>query len=152
MLCCHVAARRGLLPAAALVAVLLTGCAGGDQGPGAGLGQGLGCVDDSWECVNKRQAALKTLMADSSRAWIKDTPSPHAYASGVRLFAYRGKKKELTCEEVNAGRREADGAAAALRGPGGVGLTPAQVSRGVMLAGEVSKELGNEYNRRCKRG
>ncbi|HQD85043.1 MAG TPA: hypothetical protein PK929_18535 [Quisquiliibacterium sp.] len=43
------------------------------------------------------------------------------------------------------------GAPAVLRGSGGKGLTPAQVARGVMLAGDVSRELGREINKRCKR-
>jgi hypothetical protein len=30
------------------------------------------------------------------------------------------------------------------------GLTPAQISRGIILAQDVSKELGNEFGRRCR--
>jgi hypothetical protein len=67
------------------------------------------------------------------------------------LFAFRGKRKELTCDELGVGRREADAAPQSLRGPGAAGLSPAQVSRSLMLAAEVSKELGSEYNRRCKK-
>lgn len=148
---CHARLHRCLTPVALLAAAFAAGCSGGNGGPSASLAPGLGCVDDSWECINKRQAALKTIMADNSRSWVKEPASPQAYASGVRLFAYRGKKKELTCDELAAGRREADAAPHTLRGPGGAGLTPAQVSRSLMLAQEVSKELGNEYNRRCKR-
>ncbi len=90
------------------------------------------------------------MVGDPSRGWIKDRPDAAAYASGVRLFAYKNKKKELTCPELQAGRQEADGASAALRATG-TGLTPAQISRGVMLAGEVGRELGNEYQRRCRK-
>lgn len=147
----HARHRRLRTPAALLAAALIAGCSGSDGAPSASLAPGLGCVDDSWECINKRQAALKTIMADGSRSWIKEPATPSAYASGVRLFAFRGKKKELTCEELGQGRREADAGPGILRGPGGSGLTPAQVSRGVMLAQEVSKELGNEYNRRCRK-
>jgi hypothetical protein len=39
-----------------------------------------------------------------------------------------------------------------LRGPGGSGLTPAQISRGVILASEVAHELEAEMKRRCTRG
>ena len=54
-------------------------------------------------------------------------------------------------EELAAGRREADGAARALRGPDAKGLSPAQVSRATMFAAEVSKELTAEMrNKRCK--
>ncbi len=38
-----------------------------------------------------------------------------------------------------------------LRGPEGANLTPAQVSRGVILASEVSHELAAEMKRRCKK-
>ena len=66
-------------------------------------------------------------------------------------FAFKNKKKDLSCEELAHGRKEADAAPAALRS-NGTGLTPAQVSRGAMLAHDVGRELGNEYNRRCKKG
>lgn len=112
---------------------------------------GLGCVDDSVECITKRQAALRQLVGDKERKWVKETPNAASYASGVRLFAYKTKKKELSCEELSAGRKEADGAPAVLRGPQAAQLTPAQASRGIMLAGEVSRELGNEIARRCKK-
>ena len=67
----------------------------------------------------------------------------------MRLFAFKAKKRELTCEELAHGRRE-DGAAGALK-VAGAGLTPAQVSRGTMLAAEVSRELRNELGRRCRK-
>ena len=126
----------------------VAGCAS-VEAPGPGLGAGHHCVDDSLECVTRRQATLKAMMADSSRGWVRQPATPHAYAAGVRLFAFRGKKKELTCEELQHGRREADAAPGALRGA--AGLTPAQTSRGTMLAAEVAKELGLEMARRCKR-
>lgn len=88
-------------------------------------------------------------MADKSKAWIKQPASPSAYASGVRLFAYSKRRKDLSCDELQHGKREADGAAPALRGPGGTHLTPAQVSRGVMLASDVSRELSRELSKRC---
>jgi hypothetical protein len=110
---------------------------------------GLGCVDDSPHCVTERGNALKGLMADKSKAWVREPASPAAYASGVRLWAFKQKKRELSCDELSLARREADGAAPTLRGAKG-GLTPAQISRGIMLAQDVSKELGNEFGRRCR--
>ena len=89
------------------------------------------------------------MVSDPGRKWVKEVPTPAAYASGVRLFAFKNKKKDLSCEELSYGRKEADGAPAALKS-NGTGLTPAQVSRGAMLAHDVGRELGNEYNRRCK--
>ena len=131
-------------------AFCLSACAGGD-GPDIASPAGLGCVDDSLECITKRQAALRQLVADKDRSWVKVPPNAASYASGVRLFAYKTKKKELSCEELSAGRREADGAPGVLRGPQAAQLTPAQASRGIMLAGEVSRELGNEMARRCRK-
>jgi hypothetical protein len=112
---------------------------------------GLSCIDDSRECVDQRQATLKSFLADKDRSWVKEHATPQAHASGVRMFAFRSKKKELSCDELASGRREADAASKALRGPDGKGLTPAQVSRASLFAAEVSKELTAEMRaRRCK--
>jgi hypothetical protein len=69
----------------------------------------------------------------------------------VRLFALKNKKKEFTCDELARGRDEADRAPGVLRGPEASNLTPAQKSRGILLASEVSRELGAEIKRRCKK-
>lgn len=148
------AARRldGRGPAALLVlAGLFGGCAASQPEiapppPRAGLA----CVDDSRQCIDQRQTALKSLMSDPGRQWIREPATAEAYASGVRLFAYKGRKRELTCDELALGRREADAAPGVLRGPGAGSLTTAQVSRGTMLAAEVSRELGVEMKRRCR--
>ena len=140
----------GKLAALCLVA-LAGGCAGGDQPDINSTHSGLGCVDDSFECIGRRKATLQAMVDDPSRKWVKEPPSPHAYASGVRLFAFKNKKKDLSCDELAQGRKEADGAPAALRSYG-TGLTAAQVARGAMLAHDVGRELGTEYNRRCKKG
>ena len=94
--------------------------------------------------------ALKSMMADKSHRWVKEPATAVAYASGVRLFAYKSRKRDLTCNELAHGKREADAAPLALSGPSAAGLSPAQKSRGSLLAGEVSKELGAEMKRRCK--
>ena len=62
----------------------------------------------------------------------------------VRHLALR-----LSCDELAIGRKEADAGPGILRGPDGKGLTMAQVSRGVMLSPEISRELSNEHKRRC---
>ena len=90
------------------------------------------------------------MVGDKDRKWVREPASPQAYASGVRLFAFKSRKKDLSCDELAVGRREADAGPGVLRGSGGSGLSPAQVSRGVMLSSEVSKELSNEMQRRCK--
>ena len=53
------------------------------------------------------------------RKWVKEPTTPQAHASGVRLFAFRSRKKELTCEELALGRREADSVPKTLRGSEG---------------------------------
>ena len=135
--------------AAAACALLLAACSSAPETISHAPAAGLRCVDDSAQCISQREKVFDSFMADKSRGWLKQPPDPHAYASGVRLFALSKKRKELSCQELTMGKREADGAPQALRGPGGTGLTPAQVSRGVMLAGDVGRELSKELGRRC---
>lgn len=132
-------------------ASLLAGCAASD-GPQFAHGKGMSCLDDSAHCIAQRKAALRNIVTRSDRHWVRDPATVQSYASGVRLFAFKTKKKELTCNELQVGRREADGAARVLRGPEGRSLSPAQISRGVMLGEEVSRELAREHARRCRRG
>jgi len=106
------------------------------------------CVDDSPSCVERRGAALKQMLADPKRGWVRESASAHSYAAGVRLFAFRSRKRDLSCDELAHGKREADAAPAVLNGPHSGGLSPAQKSRGTMLAAEVAKELGAEMRRR----
>lgn len=142
--------RRSVQTGVLTVGLLLAGCASGAIEEGADRRAGLGCVDDSRHCIDQRQAALKSLMGDRERRWVREPASPAAYASGVRLFAFKSRKRELSCDELAIGRREADAGPGILRGAGGAGLTPAQISRGAMLATEVSKELNGEMRRRCR--
>jgi hypothetical protein len=133
----------------AAISIATGGCAA--NGPEVDARAGLGCVDDSTECINRRQATLHHLVNDQSRAWIMEPATPEAYASGVRLFAFKAKKNELTCDELAQGRKEAEAARITLRSKP-ASLTTAQVSRATMLAGEVAKELQTEMSRRCKKG
>ena len=128
----------------------LSACSGSQSDVTPEPRAGLGCVDDSKHCIDQRQSALRSMVGDKDRKWVREPASPQAYASGVRLFAFKTKKKDLTCDELAAGKREADAGPGVLRSSGGSRMSPAQVSRGVMLAGEVSKELSNEIKRRCK--
>jgi hypothetical protein len=108
---------------------------------------GLGCVDDSTRCIDLRQAALKALLADKDRTWVKrKSIHPNEHASGVRLFAFRATKAELSCDELAHGRREAESVPKALKGY--ANLSPAQISRASMLAAEVQRELAGELKRR----
>ena len=135
-----------------LVAAICTALAAGCSSPQVELApaQGLSCVDDSKPCVDQRMATLRVMMADRDRRWVHEPATPHAYASGVRLFAFKGRKKELTCTELAIGKREADAGPTVLKSQAANGLTPAQVSRGTMLAGEVSRELSMEMRKRCR--
>lgn len=123
------------------------GCASGGA-IGVEVKPGLACVDDSADCIAKRQMALKSMVSDPTKAWIRENPTPEAYASGVRLFAFKTKKRELTCEELKRGKIEADAARPSLKSAG-TRLTHAQVTRGAMLATEVGRELQNEIAKRC---
>lgn len=108
----------------------------------------LNCVDDSPQCVSYRQNALRTMVADKSKAWVKQPADANAHASGVRLFALRQRRRELSCDELAHGRREAEAAPNVLRANAGR-LTHAQVARGVILAGEVGRDLAREQAKRC---
>lgn len=136
----------------AMLALLpsLAGCASSQPDFAPEPRAGLACVDDSRQCIDQRQAVLKGMMADRERRWVKEPASPQAYASGVRLFAFKGRKKEMSCDELAFGRREADAASTVLKGAGAATLTPAQISRSSMLAVEVSRELGIEMKKRCR--
>ncbi len=136
---------KGLL---CILTVLVAGC-GGFNGSQQIVRPGLTCVDDSPTCVNRRQAALRELVNRSDRGWIKDRPNAHAYASGVRLFAFKKKKSELTCSELKHGHQEAKRAPTVLGSVGGKDLSPSQISRGKLLAAEVSRDLSREIKRRC---
>ena len=107
---------------------------------------GLSCIDDSARCVGQREATLKAMLADKDRTWVKEAPTAHAHASGVRLFAFRATKAALSCEQLAHGRREAEAAPKALKGH--AGLSPAQVSRATLFAAEVQRELAREMKRR----
>ncbi len=144
----RISKRAGAVFCLAGLAVSLAGCGGGME-PEASVGPSLRCVDDSVACVAQRQSALRTMTGDRERRWVREPASADAYAGGVRLFAYKTKKQELTCGELATGRREADAGPGVLRGPSGRHLTPAQISRGAMLATEVSRELQGEMRRRC---
>lgn len=150
MILCPGAKRAATFLALALATTTVAGCSV-TSGIDSDTRAGLTCIDDSVECVSRRQTTLRHLVDDKGRAWVKEPATPHAYASGVRLFAFKTKKSELTCDELAHGRREAEAARGALKGAG-TALTPAQVARGALFADEVAKELRAEMSRRCKHG
>ncbi len=66
------------------------------------------------------------------------------------MFAFKAKKNELTCEELKLGRLEAERAPHVLKTATNTNLTPAQISRGKILASEIARDLKRELNRRCR--
>lgn len=135
----------------ALATAAVAGCAVATVTEGPPPSRGLDCVDDSPRCVHERRLALDALMADRQRTWIRQPASAAGYASGVRLFAYKQRRRELTCDELRLGEREAADAAQVLRGPAGRGLSTGQIARGAMLGDEVARDLKRESARRCRR-
>lgn len=138
------AARRTSLFAGVAVASVLAACSGLEESK-----TGLSCLDDSPECVGQREAALKAMLADKDRVWLKEPADAQAHASGVRLFAFRSKKGEMTCEELAYARSEAESAPKVLKAS--QNLSPAQISRASLFAVEVRKELTAEMRKkRCR--
>ena len=111
-----------------------------------------GCVDDSKFCIDQRQASLRQLQSDRSRSWVRHPASLNSYATGVRMFAFKTEKTRLSCDELSVGRREAESAPSVLRSSQAQGLGPATVSRSLMFAHEVGRELDREQQRRCGPG
>jgi hypothetical protein len=110
---------------------------------------GLACLDDSAACVEQRETTLKSMLADKDRAWLKEPADAKAHASGVRLFAFRSQKGDMTCDELSYARKEAESAPKALKAS--QGLSPAQISRASLFAVEVNKELTTEMRKkRCR--
>lgn len=137
--------RRVTMAALGGLSLWLSACSGVSLDDRAGLS----CIDDSPECVSRREATLKSMLEDKDRRWVKEAPTPQAHATGVRLFAFRSKKAELSCDELIHGRKEAEAAPKALKGQ--QGLSPAQISRASLFAAEVGRELAAEVRkRRCR--
>lgn len=126
-----------------------SGCAGSTSQAPELPRRGLHCVDDSNHCISQREMVYDSFMADKNRKWMSESPTPEAYASGVRLFAMSKQRKALSCDELRRGKREADAGPPILRAANGKRLTHGQVARGVMLAQEVSRVLGRELSKRC---
>lgn len=140
--------RAGLVLAAA--ATGLAGCSAEISKPETQV-QNFGCVDDSPGCITQRQTALRQLQTDQGRTWVRQPASINSYATGVRLFAFKTEKQRLTCDELAVGRREAAAAPGVLRSPQAMAIQPQIRNRSLMLADEVSKELGRESQRKACR-
>jgi hypothetical protein len=142
--------RHAAVAAVIAGALVLAACGGTVMESESAGAASHGCIDDSKACIDQRQAHLKALLSDKSRKWVREPATTGSYATGVRLYAFKTEKARLSCEELSIGRREADNAPGALRGPSGKGLPTPVIARGVIFAGEVAKELNGEAKRRCK--
>jgi hypothetical protein len=129
----------------------LAGCSAEISKPEAQVQQSFGCVDDSPPCISQRQTALRQLQTDPGRAWVRQPASINSYATGVRLFAFKTEKQRMSCDELAIGRREAAAAPGVLRSPQAMAIQPQIRNRSLMLADEVSKELGREAQRKSCR-
>jgi hypothetical protein len=137
--------RVGILLA---VAASLAGCSAEISKSEPQTQQSFGCIDDSPGCISQRQTALRQLQTDQGRTWVRQPASINSYATGVRLFAFKTEKQRMTCDELAIGRREAAAAPGVLRSPPAMQIQPQIRNRSLMLADEVSKELGREAQRK----
>jgi hypothetical protein len=104
--------------------------------------------ETSCTSVDRCASVLKAMVGGPDRSWIGRPASPTVLANGVRLFAYRALKPNLSCGELAAALAEVETAAQTLSGPVD-GLKPDQVTRTRVLSVEVGEELQTENTRRC---
>ena len=89
------------------------------------------------------------MLGDPKRSWITKPEMAAAYATGVKLLAYRGKKVEMTCAELAHGREETRTMPQTLK-PGSVqGMNDSRLAQVRDLSGQVNKELSREFDRAC---
>ena len=117
-----------------LVALALVGCATNK------LPKVATCLDDSSGCISQRQATLNTMLADPNRAWVGKTPTPVVYATGVRLFAWRKSKSDLSCGELKSGIAETGGARTTLA-ENIPGASKTRIGQIIALSDDVNREL-----------
>lgn len=94
-------------------------------------------------------ARLKALVEDPKRGWIgQSQPKPAEYADGIRLFAYRALRGQLSCGELAVALVEMNAAAKAFREPV-ESLPPDKIARLRSLVSKVEVELRAERASRC---
>jgi hypothetical protein len=135
-------------PIVAILAAILASCSATEPEPPPAH-SAVGCVDDSKTCIERRGQALKVMLADPKRTWVTRPENAAAYATGVKLFAYKGKKAELSCAELAHGREETRLMPQALK-PGVVpGMNDSRLAQVRDLSGQMHKELSKEFDRAC---
>ena len=141
-------ARRWTL-AAVLPLMTLTGCTPFTSSPEVAANPAAGCVDDSKVCIDKRMSSLKTMVSDPKRTWVYQQESPASYATGVKLFAYRATKGQLSCAELAHGRQETQTAAVSLKSGAVPGMNDSRLAQVRDLSTQVNREIGREFERVC---
>jgi hypothetical protein len=108
------------------------------DGGATGCGSDTGCL-----------ARLKALLDDQTRKWIGEPQLPPEHATGVRQFAYRALRTELSCKQLALAIDELAAAKTAFRASV-PGVAPAQAARVRALDGQVEAELRAERAKRCE--
>lgn len=134
----------------ALAGVALVSACTPISAPETSTNPAAGCVDDTKHCVDMRMSTLKVMVSDQKRGWVYQQESPASYATGVKLFAYRATKAQLTCAELSHGRTETADAALTLKSGSVPGMNDSRLAQVRDMSTQVSKELGREYDRVCK--
>lgn len=125
---------------ALVAAPALTGCSAGPS---------KFCLDDSGACVQQRLARLDAMQEDPQRQWIAQTPSTEEYASGVRQFAYRSTRGQLTCSQLSAGIAETAQARRVLAPSKVKDISAERVGQIIALSDDINRELKVERKMRC---
>ncbi|KAB2851212.1 MAG: hypothetical protein F9K44_02355 [Hyphomicrobiaceae bacterium] len=142
----------GVWPMLAAIAagLLLAACASFNSAPEVSNNPAAGCVDDSKQCIDRRMTTLKAMVSDPKRTWVFQQESPASYATGVKLFAYRATRSQLTCTELSHGRQETAEAAHSLKSGSVPGMNDSRLAQVRDMSSQVSKELGKEFDKACK--
>jgi len=91
---------------------------------------------------------LRALVENSDRSWMRRAETPAEVLTGVRIFAYRALRAQLTCGELGVALAQLAGVPTKLRTPP-PGSRPQEVASATRLAAEVHEELSAERETRC---
>jgi hypothetical protein len=129
--------------------LVLGACTGGDAMQTASA-DAAGCVDDSKHCISRRQASLQSMLADPARTWVRSPTTPASAATGVKLFAYRQTKEQLSCSQLDYGRDDTRRMPGMLSSTAVPGANESRIAQVKDMAKQVHRELDNEFKRVCQ--
>jgi hypothetical protein len=95
------------------------------------------------------EALLLELTESADRSWIARPETLEGLLTGVRMFAFRTLRPQLTCGELAVAMQQLRSVPDALRSAP-VGSRPEDVVRATRLAAEVHEELRAENDARCR--